>query len=417
MTITMNHSGMKSDNVLAIGDYPQTLAVVRSLGRAGYRVTVAYDQPRPVSTYSRYCIDSWECPEFDGPDFKPALHHYLQQHSDVAALYPIGISAIRAVQDFKRELDAEISVIAVSASVLAVFDDKEHANVVASQAGVKVPRSVQVEDVDTLREAALDLNYPLIIKSANNAGPVFGRKAYLIENAPELESAFATWPPGHKLLMVQRYITGKVVACDFVANNGQIIAYYQGAHTRTDAPDGTGYVVDFRAIEPTPELFAVLTKIASRTEYSGPGLLQCVVCADTGSHYFLELNPRLSAGIAEAVNAGLDLPLIALHNGLGSNIPPAYEQAERRYSMSAHTYWLERDVLGWVKHRGNLTFSESLHWVRSMITDLFTSDAHVNWSWADPAPSARILTGHLRRALSARLAPIRYRIKAHVARH
>jgi cytochrome P450 len=207
--------------------------------------------------------------------------------------------------------------------------------------------------------------------------------------------------------MVQRYITGKVVACDFVANKGEIIAYYEGAHYRTDAPDGTGYVVDFRAVEPTPELFVALTQITSHTEYSGPGLLQCVICADTGSCYFLELNPRLSAGTAEVVNAGMDLPLIALHNGLGSNLPPAYQQAEMRYQLGAHAYWLERDLRGWLKHRRELTWSESARWIRSMITDLFTSDTHINWSWRDPAPTARILTGHLRAALSARLAPLR----------
>ena len=140
--------------------------------------------------------------------------------------------------------------------------------------------------MDELREAAINLDFPIIIKSGNNAGPVLGRKAFVVNDITQLDAEFAAWPAGHDRLMLQRYEHGRIVACDFVARDGEIVAYYESAHARTDAPDGTGYVVDFRAVRPTPELVETLRKIVSHTGYSGPGLLQCAISSETGSCFF-----------------------------------------------------------------------------------------------------------------------------------
>jgi biotin carboxylase len=328
------------------------------------------------------------------------LYSYLQANADFAALYPIGISAIAAVQAMSQEQHVDIPVISVSAEVLAIFDDKDRANAVVKRAGVAVPAHAEVQDLDGLSQAADALGYPIIIKSGNNAGPVLGRKAYIVNDRAELESGFGTWPPEHQRLLVQRFVEGHVVACDFVASAGEIIAYFEGGHARTNTPDGTGYVVDFRAAAPTPTLFEALRKIVSHTGYSGPGLLQCVIDHDTGTCHFIELNPRLSAGVAEVVNAGLDLPLIALQSGLGHETPPALTGPEPRYRVNAHSYWFERDIVGWLNQRQNLSWSESVRWLGLMCSSLATCEAHINWRWRDPGPSIRILTEHLRRAVS-----------------
>jgi cytochrome P450/predicted ATP-grasp superfamily ATP-dependent carboligase len=335
------------------------------------------------------------------------LREYLQRHPETAILYPVGIDAIRAVHALRDELGSTHQLIGVSSETLELFDDKELANTVARRAGVEVPRSIQATSLDELREAAINLDFPIIIKSGNNAGPVLGRKAYVVNDITQLDAEFAAWPDGHDRLLLQRYVQGRIVACDFVARDGKIVAYYQSAHARTDAADGTGYVVDFRAVRPTPELVDTLQKIVAHTGYSGPGLLQCAVASETGSCFFIELNPRLSAGVAEAVNAGLDLPLIALCSGLGYGMPPVRADSEPGYRVNARTYWLERDVVGLMRRRRELRWTEVARHVWLIGGSLIASEAHINWSWRDPAPSFNILLGYVRRALS----PLKARLR------
>ena len=393
--------------ILILGDYPQTLAVVRSLGRARHRVIVAHTQKHPIAARSRHCADTWRCPEFTDETFSTGLLEYLRQNPEVKTLYPIGIDSIVAVQALTDELDGSHQLVGVSSEILAVFNDKNLANETVRQAGVEVPRSFQVTELGALSDAAFDLGFPVIIKSSNNAGPVLGRKAYIVNDQAQLETDFAKWPSGHSGLMVQRYVQGKIAACDFVAREGELLAYYESAHARTDAADGTGYVVDFRAISPTPALVETLQKIVSHTRYSGPGLLQCAIAPDTGTCSFIELNPRLSAGVAEAVNAGLDLPLIALHSSLGYRFTPVRADSAPRYRVNARSYWLERDLVGLFRQWRGRKWGENIRHVRVMFSSLLNSEAHINWSWRDPAPSLYIALGYLRRALS----PLKSRIR------
>src|SRR3954467_14252872 len=44
-------------SVLVLGDYRQTVTVVRSLARAGYEVTLGTDDPRSSTAFSRYLHD------------------------------------------------------------------------------------------------------------------------------------------------------------------------------------------------------------------------------------------------------------------------------------------------------------------------------------------------------------------------
>jgi len=48
-----------------------------------------------------------------------------------------------------------------------------------------------------------------------------------------------------------------------------------------------------------------------------------------------------------------------------------------------HSYWFERDLLGWVNQRRHLTTREKIRWLRQMIKAHATCDAHISWCWTD----------------------------------
>lgn len=388
-------------SVLTIGDHPQTLAVVRSLGRAGYNVIIGHEGYRAVAAMSRYCGETWPFADLREPSFADDLAGLLSERDDVMCLFPIGERAIEGVQRAVRRLDRNTPVAAVSRCLLAICVDKVVTNDMARRAGIRVPQERIVHNQRELVEAAAALGYPLIVKSLRSEAPVLGRKAYLVEDRTAFAAAFRDWPGSFSALLVQQYVSGTSVACDFVAQDGEIVAYYQSFVDRTDMPDGTGFAVSFTSRRPESDLFGVLQAFVRKHGYSGPGLLQCIRCARTQELYFIEINPRLSAGVAEAVTAGVDLPLTSVRVACG-DLCDVIEHAEQaRYRVGSHSHWLERDALGLLRHFRHLAWRDRARWLAATLRDALRNDGHINWQWRDPLPSMLIVVRLLRSRLWA----------------
>lgn len=381
---------MTKKSVLIIGDHPQSLAVVRALGAHNYGCILATDKNFSIANLSRFCLKKWHCPRISSAQFGLQLATFLKKHPNIVAIFPIGIEEIRATQKLDPKYTGELPIVSVSEQILETFHDKNLANTTAEQAGVKVPQSVNAENLDELRGAVDLVGYPIIIKSADNAGPVLGRKAYIVHSQDELAAAFSKWPTGHSQLQVQEYIVGKMQGADFGANNGKLIAYYQGAHGRTDSPDGTGMVVEFLPKAPCPKVLNMTQALVAHTNYSGPGLLQCIVSEKDGEAYFIEINPRLSAGCAEVILADLNLPLILLEAASTGKSEPINEIADITYNLNSRVHWLERDYLGFVSNFPRQRLQENLQALIALIKSSILCKSHINWRWHDPLPSLGI---------------------------
>jgi len=230
----------------------------------------------------------------------------------------------------------------------------------------------------------------------------------LLTSPAEFESAFIQWPQQHRELLIQAYIDGPLEACDYVAQDGRVIGYFEAASVRTDIPDGTGYAVDFLSKPISPDVLAACRKFCATTGYNGPGLLQFIRSKRDGRLYFVENNPRLSAGIAQPVICGQDLPLLALRVAAarrsGESIPDF--EARDSYQAGVRTHWLYRDLQGILNHRAELTRAQVLSRFRELVTSCKQADNHMVWQWRDPWPSAvlygrilaRLLRGAFRRA-------------------
>lgn len=388
-------------SVLTIGDHPQTLAVVRSLGRAGYNVIVGHEGYRAVAALSRYCGETWSFAGLRAPSFADELAGLLSERDDIACLFPIGERAIEHVQRAVRHLGLNIPVAAVSRYLLEGCVDKVVTNEMARRAGIRVPQERIVHNQHELVDAAAALGYPLIVKSLRSEALVLGRKAYLVADQSAFAAAFGDWPGSFAALLVQQYVSGTKVGCDFVAKDGEIVAYYHSFVDRTDMPDGTGFAVSFTSRSPEADLFGVLQAFVHKHGYSGPGLLQCIRCAQTRELYFIEMNPRLSAGTAEAVTAGVDLPLTSVRVACG-DLCDGIEHAEQAsYRVGSHTHWLERDALGLLRHFHGLEWRDRARWLAAIFRDALRNDGHINWQWRDPLPSMLIMVRLLRSRLWA----------------
>jgi predicted ATP-grasp superfamily ATP-dependent carboligase len=385
---------MSRNSVLVLGVYHQTLAVMRSLHRAGFAVILGRGPGFCPERFSTACDATWVHPPLTDPGFSAALEAYLGTRRDIEFVFPVGEESALAIAGLAWLQGSHAALVMVEPALLRACIDKPTANTLARQAGLTVPASAVVRSRPELCEAAQAAGFPLIVKPLTATRPVFGRKAYLVNNAAQFECVFSRWPEGHRELLVQAYVEGPLEACDFVAQAGRVVGYFEAASVRTDMPDDTGFAVDFLSKPVSPDVLAACRRFCAATGYEGPGLLQFIRSKRDGDLYFIENNPRLSAGIAQPVLCGQDIPLLAMRVAAarrsGEYIPCFDER--NPYRAGVRTHWLYRDLKGILNRRGELTAADLRARLRAMIASCLQAENHMVWQWRDPVPSVVLYT-------------------------
>jgi biotin carboxylase len=219
-----------------------------------------------------------------------------------------------------------------------------------------------------------------------------------------LAAQFGKWPSEHDELLVQRYVAGPLEQCDFLAMDGDVIAFFQAHAVRTDRPDGTGMAVDFLSDQVDPDVLAACRAFARAHRYTGPGLLQLVRSEADGNLYFIENNPRLAAGIAQPIACGVNFPLLMLQAALRT-VPTQAVTDTARYETGQRTHWLSRDLNGYLDARRELDAAERGRWRRDILESLRRAHDHMTWDRGDPLPSfyiyGRLLSRWIRSARRA----------------
>jgi len=377
-------------SVLVLDNFAQTLAVVRSLGAAGYRVILGRGTHKPIEAYSRYCNEQWKHSNLnealDNPkSFRSELIRLLEERPDISWIFPVTEIGIKVMLSLRESIPPHIQIAMVPETPFRICLDKQLAN---ENCGLAYPESRVVENSTELSKAADDIGFPLIIKSANTTLRVFDRKAYIVRDLSIFTSVFHRWPQEHDKLIVQKFIAGRLEQSDFVAAKGELIAYCEGINLRTDMLDGTGLGVEFRSTAPSKAVFSATQKFIKTLNYSGPGLIQLIREEDTGTLYFIENNPRVAAGVAESVASGHDIPhlvLRALDDHATHRLKLVTIDSYQGQSCF-HTHWLSRDIEGYLAQRPTLSKAQRREWLSNMLRSFRRAEAHVMWQWRDPLP-------------------------------
>jgi len=392
-------------SVLVLDIEPQTLAVVRSLGRAGFDVVLGRprSQEKSEAECSRYCSETWLHPDFeDLNEFDKALAAMLDDRPGVQIIFPVAEPGMEVLLQVGCLQDRSIDVVMPPADLFHACRNKSHANELAKDAGLRVPESRLVDDFESLQQASRDMQYPLIIKSVRSEALVHGRKAYLVRSEEEFNAVFFEWPAEHRDLLVQRYIEGPMQSSQFVASNGVLVGHCEVDVVRSMLPDDTGLGIEFESVPPTPDLLESARKFVRIHDYSGPGLLQFIRESHSNLLYFLENNPRLGGGIAHTMDSGVDCPLLALRAASKeARTLPEFRKDPAPYRFQYRTHWLRRDLSAWRALRPELSFGQSAAWLWQMTRSFVRANGHVNWQWRDPWP-AFLVYGRLFKAIFKR---------------
>ncbi|MEH6558937.1 MAG: ATP-grasp domain-containing protein [Oceanicoccus sp.] len=384
---------MQTDSVLLIELGREALAVARSLGRAGFHVIVGNSGTTSIVESSRYCHEVWRHPPIENcVILESALVMFLDSRPDIRFIFPVGERAPVAISSMRKILERDVILVMVHSPLLEECLNKTKANDMAMGLDFNVPKFSEVQSLHEIQTFIDEAGFPIIVKPCRSSKKIFGRKAYILSSQEELETVFSAWPIYHRRLIVQQYIQGNVEACDFVASSGKLLGYMETLSIRTDKPDGTGFAIDFYSIPVSPDVYLACRVFVQTYRYSGAGLIQFIRSKDDNKLYFVEINPRLSAGISHPIACGQDFPLLTLQAfsvEIGDEFPE-FADLDTPYNIHQRAHWLQGDIEGLLAERRNLSLKGKLMWFFKIAISFVRADSHMNWQLTDPLPSFKL---------------------------
>jgi biotin carboxylase len=379
-----------SRKVLVLGDFRQTVTVVRSLGRAGFHITLGCAEADSSTALSRYVSDVWIYDGSSSERFYNHLEAYLRS-AKPDFVFTVGESQLRRLIKAVPRFEALSTWVNPDPATIARCFDKSALYELAPLLGIPTLPWRSFTDPDDWRNSARDMGFPVVVKRKDSAGRVHGRKALICSTAAQFDSFLATLSrePDPSSLVLQKYLAGVRHNCHVACADGRLVAYFQQAVLSTDEPDDTGIGTAGASVAPAPELRVHCERLVRALSYAGIGCIQFLIDEAAGSVGFLEFNARMDSTAALPYRLGYDFPLLAVelarYRRTGRGRPAGFMQP---YALGKTYHWLQGDLGSWLEaaRTRRIGATKLAAWALKMAWMSLRSH-HLTFDWRDPLPT------------------------------
>lgn len=334
---------MKPRILVTDGEQRAALAVVRSLGRAGYSVAVAAARTPSLAGASRWAASERRVPD---PLREPAA--FLDAVATMAyaesaeLLLPMTDASLLALLGARERFPG----VVLPFPGLDVFQraaDKQLVLTTARSAGIAVPEQRVVatrEEASSLPVGSL--SYPLVLKTARSVlGSDSVRQKFgvrHIEGPEQLRAGLRDLPKQAYPVLLQQRIVGPGVGIFLLVWNGRTRAVFAHRRLREKPPSG-GVSVYRESIRADPALVQRSRALLDSLGFEGVAMVEYKVEAASGSPYLMEINGRFWGSLQLAVDAGVDFPRLLAESALGADTGPV-----PAYKVGVRSRWWWGDV-------------------------------------------------------------------------
>lgn len=290
------------------------IAVVRSLGRAGYRVHACDSDSNAVGLQSRYVTASIVAPDYSDAAFIDWLRTYLSENPIRLIIPSEGfLHAIRPwFSEFQRFLplsdDPEIVYRAFSK-----IDVSDCFSKLSTAANIceHLPPTLIVREGDALptQEQLEALGVPVYIKSDVKYS-IMGNESLLVRvtTASAVADAIQRALESHRAIMVQGFVPGMKAALAFCIKNGKVLATSGVLGLRMNPHTGGMMCLRKSVTDILPE--AICRGWLEHLEWEGVAMIECKWDPATNRFWFIELNSRYWGYLHLDLYSGIDMPRI-----------------------------------------------------------------------------------------------------------
>ncbi len=371
---------------MVVGD----INLVRALGLAGLRSTVAKPNRFTSASLSRHCTQRITAPDadLDEAGFVRALMEYGRTCPERPVLFTESDGDTLAVSRHRDELEKYYHLVLPSADIVEATVDKLGFAALAEVRGLPVPATKILRPEQSFASQLADWTiFPCILKPTLRSGWFISQlvsgegrmqKAIRCENTGKLRSIVSAMEAHGGAFVLQESVEGGEEWIEsyhaYVRPGGEVVAEFTGKKVRTfSRVHGASTYVK---ILDDPEVVALGRVVLARIGFSGVVKLDFKRDIRNGQLRLLEINPRFSLWHYPAAVAGVNIPALAFADAVN----PGSAKAGRARAGVSWIY-LREDFKAMREYRaaGELSFPQ---WIRSVMR----ADTCHEFAWSDPLP-------------------------------
>ncbi|QKK02930.1 MAG: ATP-grasp domain-containing protein [Pseudomonadota bacterium] len=366
--------------------------VVRSLARRGVEVHVADSSRLAMCRFSRFARSFTRLPDFysEPVAYIEALAAAMER-TGAEVLLPC-FEDVELVIRHWDALPRATRVAMPAMSDWAVAEDKLNYLARVGAAGCPVPRTWQVSNRAELDSIAAQVDYPVLVKVRMGNG---ARGVEIVDSPTELKDSLLAMVDTYELAqhrwpIIQERLAGRKFKLDGVFCNGEPVGMSPFEILRCKGAGKFGTSTFRRSVD-EPTVVEHATTALRALNWHGMFNTDWI-CDDHGVPHLIDINGRLSGGVAVPYEAGMDLPWLWYQVSAG--LEP---DANLQTCAGVPVRWLLGDAIAFVEHVGAGKLREALGMLKPV-----RGCRHDDFVWSDPLPLVGEALDYFAKFLGAR---------------
>lgn len=336
----MSPRGRENRVLVLDGNSQCSLSVIRSLSRKGVSVTAGGRSPRSLGMLSRFSDDSYVYPdpELDHEAFIEHLIEHLDR-SDYFAIFGTEDATSLLLSKHKERIERTGTIVAVEDwETFELAYDKATLFELIGSLDVLFPDTHAPSDITAVAELGDDVEYPAVIKPRSKSQLIdgdgysttrVGDENY-VESPEELSRIYRRIVRQHdgleeQLPIVQEYVPGMTTTTVALADDGDVVTYFQEKRLRT-YPSSGGNSALLTAVR-EPKMLEYTERILDSLGWTGPVMVEFMQTPE-GEFYVIEVNGRYWGSLPFAVESGIDIPWLHYLQLQGVDPSPLVEDGD-----------------------------------------------------------------------------------------
>ena len=308
------------------GNHRATLAVVRSLGRAGIPVTVGEERQPCLAGASRFCARTvcYPSPTRDAAHFQEFIAGELHT-GGYRVLLPMTDVTTQLLVQLRPHLPPSLSLPIPDAAAIALAQDKREMLLCARRLGIGYPATFMLEPEEDLAEVARKVRYPVVIKPRLSHyfhdGRWFSGTVQYAADPVELREKYGASHAQIPRPLVQEKIEGEGRGVFLLVWRRELKSAF--CHRRLREKPPWGGVSVYRESVPLDEaLVQQSLRLLREISWEGVAMVEFKIDRDDGQAKLMEVNGRFWGSLQLAMDAGMDFPLTLYRLATGEELPP-----------------------------------------------------------------------------------------------
>jgi len=333
------------DVLLLDAEHRQSLAALRAYSRAGLRVGAAACESESwwaPSLNSRFCRLAATVPDLgeDADAFTSAVLDLLDRYPTRMVL-PAYDGTIEALRHRRAEIERRTALPLASERALDIAVNKTRTLAVAGLAGLRVPRSIHINNLGDLAPALREVGFPAVVKPHESWVERDGKGVRLspnvVQTLDEAKAVYAHVISEGGRALIQQFLPGRREAVTMFYANDEVWARLAQISYR-EWPVLGGASVLCETIPLLPDITSDAERLVRAIDLEGCSMVEFRRDRD-GHPVLMEVNPRVGGSVALAIAAGVNFPQLMYDWKVNSRLTRVDS-----YRVGNRLHWLAGDI-------------------------------------------------------------------------